>query len=164
MTQAHEAIEPTGTDQEQSMIPVSNLQDHLLTVCSEAGRINRAMKLVDVLIEEHSHLEAYVILKNAEGVIKHAIEIEQSPATLAMTEKEQVVMGAKVTSKRIVKYEDIHPSLARIDAEIKILKEKKKAIEEMHRVSEMIDELTGEMVPKAKKVADGQTVAVTLPK
>ena len=135
-----------------------------LIMGGENVRIAVAQKVIDRLKQEHNSLEAYVILKQHSAEIDLALEIIKDEAISKLEGKEDLIFGAKVQAKRNKAFEYSHPQLERIAIEIKTLQEKAKAIKRLHEIQDMVDEVTGEVVPKANQTKEGINISITLPK
>lgn len=132
----------------------------------ESDRIAAAQRLNRALLQEFNPLETYVILKNAEAIIKDSLEIGKEGAIMKLEAKEENVLGVKVSQRRAVEYEYDHPRLIKIDAEMEVLKAEKKKLQTLLQsmTKPQADIDTGEIINPAKKTRDGLNIAVTLHK
>jgi predicted RNase H-like nuclease (RuvC/YqgF family) len=124
-----------------------------------------ATDMVYALTMENSHLEAYVMLKNAADVLDQACEIAKDKATMEAT-KDAKVLNAEVTTRRSVAYEYEDGTLEELETKIEDLKKQADERRKLLRTlkTPMADSQTGELIMPAKLVKDGISLVVKLPK
>jgi len=137
-------------------------------VHNEAGRMSAAIVLTQNLGQEFDAAQIQVILKNAAEIIKHALELNTEACLAKLDQKETIIFGAKVTTRRTTEYDYSEtPLVATIEGEIDAKKDKLKDLKEFLKnmpVDEMPDANTGEIFHKAKMTKNGIVPAVSLPK
>jgi 2-phospho-L-lactate transferase/gluconeogenesis factor (CofD/UPF0052 family) len=121
------------------------------------------LELSDTLREFTDSMTAYVMLSQAEQIIKSAKEQTLDHAIMKMDGKEMSVFGAKVTLRSIKEYEYDDSTLDKMESDAKELSEKIKARKEFMRLikTEQADTATGEIVKPAKLTRHGTTIAVS---
>src|ERR1051326_3708331 len=168
MSAARDNPEIFPNDPEQSTLIAESPDERFpVTVAkNESDRIAYAQKLNHSGLMEFDALQWQIVLKNAEAIIKLAQEINKEDAIGKLEGKEAEMLGCKVAQRRAVEYEYAHPRLAEIENEIESLKNEGKKIKLMLQSMKkpMADPDTGEMIEPAKKLRDGVTIAITLPK
>jgi len=109
-----------------------------------------------------------VILKNAEEIIKHALDLNKEACLSKLTQKETVIFGATITTRRSTDYDySGTPLVAKSEADIKASQAKLKDLKEFLKklaAEEVVDAATGEIFHKAKLTKDGILPAISLPK
>ena len=122
-----------------------------------------ALELSNTLREFTDSTTAYVMMCQAEQIIKSAKEQTLDHAILKMDGKEMSVFGAKVTTRSIKEYEYDDPGLNEMERQAKELSEKIKARKEFMRLikTEQADTETGEVVKPARLTRHGTTLAVS---
>lgn len=122
-----------------------------------------AKHLSDSLREFTDSLTAYVMLKQAEQIIKSAQEQTLDFALVKMNGKELSVFGATVKTRALVEYEYDDPKLRELEAQMEEIKVRIDTRRKLLRLADgkMADAETGEVLNPAKKVRDGQTLTVT---
>lgn len=135
-----------------------------IRVMNGAERACMATDIVNGLTLEHSSIEAYVLLKNAENVIAQALEIDKERA-VHQAVKDSTILTAEVTTRRDVKYEYEDETLADLEDKALALRkqidERKKLLRTIK--SEQADTVTGVISRPAKVVKDGLSLVVKLP-
>ena len=124
-----------------------------------------ATDMVVALTQENTHLEAYIMLRNAADVIDQACEIAKDKAVME-AEKDSKVLNAEVTTRRSVAYEYEDDTLDELERKIDALKKEADERRKMLRAlkTEMADTETGEIMKPARLVKDGISLVVKLPK
>lgn len=122
-----------------------------------------AKRIVEAMRDNTDALTAYAMLKNAEVLIKESIAQCLDFAVVKMSGKEVEVFGAKITTRRVVEYEYNDPTLDGMKEKLETLKAEIKERESYLRTIKepIIVEATGESIQPAKKIRDGQTLAVS---
>lgn len=132
---------------------------------TSAERFQMASRLKDHLLQEHSALQAYVVLKNVKEVAEHAMEALKDGALGEISGKEEIVYGAKCAIRGSREYEYEDATLATLEERAAALKKEitdRKAFLRTLKM-EVADTKTGEIIRPAVCVKDGCTIAVTLP-
>lgn len=133
---------------------------------SGGERLQAADHLLKTLQEELPAIEVYVLLKQAASIIAESLDLAKESALLKMEGKEEQHLGAKVETKRKREREYDDPVLVKLESDLKKLqddiKARKRLLESIP--ADMADTTTGEMIKKAKLLADGLQIVVTLPR
>ena|SRR5258706_4873217 len=130
-------------------------------------RQEAARRLINNLLNETDDLTTYVLIKQFEDVLKYAIEFQKDKAIKALEGKSDSILGAKVETKRSVTWDYGEDTvLENLASQIKELQDKQKKRKQLLGALEtmQVDPTTGETMTPAKKVEDGLTISVTLPK
>jgi hypothetical protein len=122
-----------------------------------------AQELSERLREITDSLTAFVMLKQAEQIIKSAIEQTADLAMIKYSGKEMEVFGATIRSRAITEYEYQDSTLLELEKQLDTVK---KRIDERRKFlrsipKEMADTETGELIVPAKKIRDGLTLTVS---
>jgi vacuolar-type H+-ATPase subunit I/STV1 len=137
-------------------------------ISDEVGRYEASTKLVNALGQEFDGAQIQVVLKNAEDIIKNALIINKESCLMKLTEKETIIFGAKVVTRRSTEYDYSQtPAVAKLESEVKELQEKIKKLKDQLKslpAQEVVDTATGEIYYKAKLIKDGIVPAITLPR
>lgn len=137
-------------------------------ISNEVGRYEMSSRLIDVLGEQFDAVQIHVVLKNAEDIIKNALELNKESCLLHITEKEMTIFGAKVVTRRSTEYDYSETvSVATKEAQIKALTSELKLLKDQLKIlpaQEMVNPSNGEIYFKAKLIKDGIVPAITLPK
>jgi hypothetical protein len=140
----------------EAVIPTNVLSKSELSIY--AGHI------AENLLETRNGLEAYCLVKQAEELVEQLKGLLIEKALASATGKEGEVLGCKYSVRRKVEYKYECPTADELEQKAKMLKEDAKNIKKSaEKLGTYIDPQTGE-VNKAELVADGQTLAITLPK
>jgi hypothetical protein len=162
MIQAHE--NPNIIDGEVEPLNYAGVPTVPVKVMTGTERAVMSTDLVNALHQEFSGVQAYVLLKNAEDVLKQSIEIAKERAC-ATAEKDTRVFDAEVTTRRSVEYEYEDSVLDKLEDQIKELKKQADERRKLLRTikSEQADTATGEIMKPARCVKDGISIVVKLP-
>jgi hypothetical protein len=155
----------TVTKGEQVVIPQKNLSKILLPdraiPKNEIPKV--AQSLSETLQEFTDSLTAFVMLKQANEIVKSALEQTQDSAMMKFEGKEMVVFGATVKTRPVVEYEYNDGTLQDMEANLETLKkqidDRKKMLRSL--TEEVANTGTGEILIPAKKIRDGLTLTVS---
>jgi hypothetical protein len=122
-----------------------------------------AQELSERLREFTDSLTTFVMLKQAEQIIKSALEQTSDLAMMKYSGKEMEVFGATVKTRPVVEYEYQDGTLIefekQLDAVKKRIDERKKFLRSIP--CSIADAETGELIVPAKKIRDGLTLTVS---
>lgn len=155
---------PEVLDQPTSDVPRRTLSKLLLPerAIPKAEVPATAKHLSESLREFTDPLTAFVMLKQAEQIIKSALEQTQDHAQLKMEGKEMQVFGATVSLRALRDYEYPDPGYQELKRQMEDLKAKIADREKFMKLikTPQADAVTGEIIEPAKLTRDGQTLSV----
>lgn len=123
-----------------------------------AGHLER------VLLEENNALEAYVMVKQMEELVKQLKDKLIDKALVKTVGKDGEVSGAKYSIRTTKKYEYDAPTLAMLEQEVTTLNARMKLIKNTIEGGEVFVDVDHGFENRAKCVSIGQQLAITLPK
>ena len=157
-------IDPERYDPSQVDIPRKSLSKLVLPdkAIPKADIPEMAERLSETLREFTDSMTAYVMLKQAEQIIKSALDQTLDHALAKMDGKEMTCFGATVSMRSLMEYQYDDSGLADLERKLKELKEKIDARKEFMRLikTPVADTETGEVVQPAKLIRDGSTLAI----